>query len=92
VQAEGAKVHLVHRAGMNWEDRRVKNDYRNCCDLLDLRRINRVPEASIAPPTMRELHELVHCRARLVAFQTGLKAQVKALLAEQGLHPPVNDL
>ena len=31
----GAHVHLVHPAGLNWEERRVKNDYRDCRELLD---------------------------------------------------------
>jgi transposase len=92
LQAEGANVHLVHPRGMNWEGRRVKNDYRDCCDLLDRMRINRLPEAWICPPPTRELRELVRYRAKLVALRTGLKAQVKALLAEHGLHPPVDDL
>ena len=92
LQAEGAKVHLVHPSGMNWEERRVKNDYRDCCDLLDRLRIDRLPEAWIAPPKTRELRELVRYRAKLVALRTGLKAQVKALLAKHGLHAPVNEL
>ncbi len=92
LQAEGAKVHLVHPSGMNWEERRVKNDYRDCCDLLDRLRIDRLPDAWIAPPKTRELRELVRYRAKLVALRTGLKAQVKALLAKHGLHAPVNEL
>jgi transposase len=92
LQAEGANVHLVHPLGMNWENRRVKNDYRDCCDLLDRLRIDRLPEAWIAPPAVRELRELVRYRAKLVALRTGLKAQVKAVLAKHGLHPPVGEL
>jgi transposase len=41
---------------------------------------------------VRELRELVRYRAKLVALRTGLKAQVKAVLAKHGLHPPVEDL
>jgi transposase len=92
LQAEGAKVHLVHPSGMNWENRRVKNDYRDCCDLLDRLRIDRLPEAWIAPPAVRELRELVRYRAKLVALRTGLKAQTEAVLAKHGLHPPVDEL
>jgi transposase len=36
--------------------------------------------------------QLVRYRAKLVNLRTGLKAQVKAVLAKHGLHPPVNDL
>ena len=92
LQAEGAKVHLVHPSGLNWEDRRVKNDYRDCQELLARMRLNKLPEAWIAPPAVRELREMVRYRAKLVALRSGLKAQVKAVLAKHGLHPPVNDL
>ena len=92
LQEEGAKVHLVNPSGLNWEDRRVKNDYRDCCDLLDRMRLGKLPEAWIAPPAVRELRELVRYRAKLVALRTGLKAQLKAVLAKHGLRPPVKDL
>src|SRR4051812_49689494 len=45
-----------------------------------------------SPPEVRELRELVRYRAKLVALRTGLKAQLKAVLAKQGARPPVNDL
>ena len=92
LQAEGARVHLVNPSGLNWENRRVKNDYRDCQDLAVRLRLNALPEAWIAPPATRELRELVRYRAKLVALRTGLKAQVKAVLAKEGLHPPVKDL
>jgi transposase len=92
LQAEGARVHLVHPKGLNWEGRRVKNDYRDCKELLDRLQLGKLPEAWIAPPQTRELRELVRYRAKLVALRSGLKTQVKAVLAKNGLHPPVNDL
>jgi transposase len=92
LQAEGATVHLVHPSGLHWGDRRVKNDYRDCKELLDRMRLHKLPESWIAPPPVRELRELVRYRAKLVALRTGLKAQVKAVLAKHGLHPPVEDL
>ena len=55
-------------------------------------RLHKLPEAWIAPPPVRELRELVRYRHKLVCLRTGLKAQVKAVLAKHGLHPPVNDL
>ena len=92
LQAEGARVHLVDPLGLNWDNRRVKNDYRDCRELLDRLRLGVLPEAWIAPPEIRELRELVRYRAKLVALRTGLKAQVKAVLAKEGLHPPIDDL
>lgn len=88
----GANVHLVNPSGLAWENRRVKNDYRDCCDLLDRMRLGKLPEAWIAPHAVRELRELVRYRARLVMLRTGLKAQLKAVLAKHGLRPPVKDL
>jgi transposase len=69
----------------------VKNDYRDCCDLLDRMRLHKLPEAWIAPPEVRELREIVRYRARLVGLRTGLKAQLKAVLAKQNARPPVKD-
>ncbi len=54
--------------------------------------MNRLPEAWIAPPPVRELRELVRYRAKLVALRSGLKAQVHAVLAKAGVLIPVSDL
>ena len=88
----GAEVRLVNPSGLQWGERRVKNDYKDCKELLDRMRLHKLPEAWIAPPPVRELRELVRYRHKLVCLRTGLKAQVKAVLAKHGLHPPVNDL
>ena len=88
----GANVRLVNPSGLQWGDRRVKNDYRDCKDLLDRMRLHKLPEAWIAPAPLRELRELVRYRHKVVCLRTGLKAQVKAVLAKHGLHPPLNDL
>jgi transposase len=90
----GATVHLVNPSGLgqSWEGRRVKNDYKDCRELIDRMRLHKLPEAWIAPPELRELRELVRYRAKLVNIRTGLKAQVKAVLAKHCLQPPVNEL
>ena len=54
--------------------------------------MGRLPEAWIAPPELRELRELVRYRAKLVALRSGLKAQVHAVLAKEGVHVPMTDL
>ena len=92
LQELGATVRLVNPSGLVWEDRRVKNDYLDCRELITRMRINKLPEAWIAPPEWRELRELVRYRFKLVCLRTGLKAQVKSVLAKHGLQPPVNDL
>ena len=65
---------------------------RDAADLADLLRMGRLPEAWIAPPAVRELREAVRHRAKLVALRSGLKAQVHAVLAKQGVLVPVSDL
>jgi transposase len=87
----GASVHLAHPLGNNWGNRRVKNE-RDAADLVDLLRLGRLAEAHIAPPGQRELRELVRHRAKMVAIRSGLKAQVHAVLAKQGIAVGVADL
>lgn len=93
LQAASANVHLAHPLGVKgFRYRRVKNDVRDASDLADLLRMNRLPEAWIAPPATRELRELVRYRAKPVALRSGLKAQVHAVLAKEGQLIPVSDL
>lgn len=93
LQACGASVHLAHPLGVKgWSYRRVKNDELDAEDLCDLLRMGRLPEAWIAPPAVRELRELVRHRAKMVALRSGLKAQVHAVLAKEGIKVPVSDL
>ena len=88
----GAVVHLAHPLGNNWGHRRVKNDERDATDLVDLLRLGRLAEAWVAPPQLRELRELVRYRAKLVNLRSGLKAQVHAVLAKEGVAVPMSDL
>ena len=93
LQAAGATVHLAHPLGIKgFAYRRVKNDVRDAADLADLLRLGRLPEAYVAPAAVRELRELVRHRAKLVAWRSGFKASVHAVLAKQGLHIAVSDL
>jgi transposase len=89
----GAQVHLAHPLGVKgFAYRRVKNDERDAADLADLLRMGRLPQAWIAPPAVRGLREAVRHRCKLVALRSGLKAQVHAVLARQGVAVPVSDL
>jgi transposase len=93
LEACGTTVHLAHPLGVKgFSYRRVKNDVRDATDLADLWRMGRLPEAWIAPPRTRELRELVRYRAKLVALRSGLKAQVHAVLAKEGVRVDVADL
>jgi len=89
----GANAHLAHPLGVKgFAYRRVKNDERDAADLADLLRMGRLPEAWIAPPEVRGLREQVRHRCKLVAIRSGLKAQVHAVLAKQGVQVAVADL
>jgi transposase len=92
LQADGHRVHLAHPSGNDWGNRRVKNDERDARDLADLLRLGRLAEAWIAPPAVRELRELVRYRAKLVALRSGLKAQVHAVMAKEGVLPGMLDM
>ena len=92
LQELGATVHLANPNALNWGERRVKNDVVDATDLADMLRLGRLPEAWIAPPAMRELRELVRYRAKLVQLRSGLKAQVHAVMAKEGVLPPVVDM
>src|SRR5436853_2865394 len=87
LQALGAVVHLANPRALNWGDRRVKNDVIDATDLADMLRLNRMTEAWIAPPAIRELRELVRYRAKLVQLRSGLKAQLHSVMAKNGVLP-----
>src|SRR6266566_21733 len=92
LQADGHRVHLAHPSGNDWGNRRVKNDERDARDLADLLRLGRLAEAWIAPPAVREVRELVRYRAKLVQLRSGLKAQVHAVMAKEGVLPGTLDM
>ena len=69
-----------------------ETDARDSRNLAELLRMGRLPEAWLAPPAVRELRELVRYRAKLVALRSGLKAQVHAVLAKEGVRVPMSDL
>lgn len=89
----GAQVHLAHPLGIKaFTYRRVKNDVRDATDLADLLRMNRLPEAWIAPPAIRQLPELVRHRHKLRQTCSSWKNQAHAVLAKRGIGIPVADL
>lgn len=93
LQAQGATVHLAHPLGVKaFTYQRVKKDESDAAHLSDLLRMNRLPEAWIAPPETRELRELVRYRAKLVALKSGLKSQIHSVLAKEGVKVPMSDL
>lgn len=92
LEANGARVHLVHPLGLHWDTRRVKNDVRDSTELANRLRRGDLPEAFIAPPEQRELRELVRYRAKLTALRTSAKAQIHAVMAKEGILPTLGDM
>jgi transposase len=88
----GATTHLANPSGLNWGNRRVKNDERDALDLVKKLRLGELPEAWIPPPAVRELRELVRYRAKAVRLRSGLKAQVHAVMAKNGVLPARYDM
>lgn len=88
----GYEVHLANPHGNDWGHRRVKNDERDARDLADLLRLGRLAEAWIAPPKTRELREMIRFRIKLSHVRTGLKAQVHAVVAKNGILPSRGDM
>ena len=92
LQELGASIHLANPSGLNWGNRRVKNDERDALDLVKKLRLGELPEAWIPPPEIRELRELVRYRAKAVRLRSGLKAQVHAVMAKNGILPARVDM
>lgn len=89
LQADGHHVHMAHPLAMRGmtSGRRVKTDWKDATLLADVLRMGSLPEGWIAPPPLRELRELVRFRAKLVALRSGLKSQVHAVMAKNGVLP-----
>lgn len=89
LRADGHHLHLAHPLAMRGmtSNRRVKTDWKDATLLADVLRMGSLPEGWIAPPEIRELRELVRYRAKLVALRSGLKAQVHAVMAKNGVLP-----
>src|SRR5713226_8311018 len=89
----GIEAHMAHPlATKAIAAGRVKNDSVDARTLAHLLRTHLLPEGWIAPPEIRERRRLVRARASLVRIRSRLRCQVHALLAEQGVHPPVERL
>jgi transposase len=89
----GGTVHLGHPLAIKgYENRRVKNDLVDATLLADLLRMNRLPEAWIAPDSIRQLRELVRYRHKLSQMRTGLKGQIHSVMGKEGIIPTLVEL
>lgn len=71
---------------------RVKNDAVDARTLAHLLRTQLLPEAWIAPPTVRDQRRLVRMRTSLVRMESRLRAQVHAILADFCILPEMSDV
>jgi transposase len=92
LEANSARVHLVHPLGLHWDTRRVKNDVRDATELANRLRRGDLPTAFMAPPEQRELRELVRYRFKLTSLRTSAKAQIHAVMAKEGILPTLDDM
>jgi transposase len=88
----GGTVHLGHPLAIKgYENRRVKNDLADATLLADLLRMNRLPEAWIAPDSIRQLRELVRYR-QLSQMCSGLKGQIHSVMGKEAIIPTLVEL
>jgi transposase len=93
LQEHGFEVHLAHPKGLaSFQGRRVKTDWADARELVDLLRLGRFPEAYIAPIELRELPELVRHRHKPVHVRTTQKASLHAVLGKCWVIPTLVDL
>jgi transposase len=71
---------------------RLKNDKVDAGTLAHLLRTDLLPEAWIAPREVRDLRWLLRHRASLVRSGTALKNRIHGVLADSGIHCPIDDL
>src|SRR5207302_5528269 len=71
---------------------RVRDEGADAGGLGGLHRLGGLAGAWIAPPEGRGVRELIRYRAKLVALRSGLKAQIHAVLAKEGVRVPMTDL
>jgi hypothetical protein len=69
-----------------------ENDERDSADLADLLRMDRLPEAWIAPHQVREVRELTRYRIKLAGMRTSCKDQVHGVLAKLGVPVTCSDI
>jgi transposase len=87
------RVELAHPKELRLISRSaVKTDQIDSTVLANLARLNYLPIAYAAPPSVRDLRALMRHREWLVRQRTQAKNRIHAILAGYNLRPPVRDL
>jgi transposase len=85
----GYESHLVHPTRCKAiASARLKNDKVDAATLAQLLRADLLPEAWIAPPSVRQLRALLRHRVQLVRLRTLLRNRIHAVLADHGQDRP----
>lgn len=85
----GYEPHLVHPTRCKAiASARLKNDKVDAATLAQLLRADLLPEAWIAPPSVRQLRALLRHRVQLVRLRTLLRNRIHAVLADHGQDRP----
>ena len=85
LESYGFEPHMVHPLQCKAiASARLKNDKVDAATLAQLLRADLLPEAWIAPPTVRQLRALLRHRAQLVRLRTLLRNRIHAVLADHG--------
>jgi transposase len=71
---------------------KIKTDDISAETLAQLLRMDFIPEAHVPPKEKRELRVLVRHRVSLVGMRTRVKNKIHALLAQEGVKSPLQDL
>ncbi len=93
IEGLGIEVHLAHMQGVRLiAESRCKTDRIDARTLANLLRTDYLPEAYLAPPSVREDRMVLRHRQGLVAWRTAAKNRVHALLARYNVHLPQSDI
>jgi transposase len=89
LEGYGFSPHLVHPLQCKAiASARLKNDKVDAAIMAQLLRADLLPEAWIAPPSVRQLRALLRHRIQLVRLRTLLRNRIHAVLADHGQDRP----
>ena len=80
-----ATVHLAHPSGLNWGQRRRKDDEIDAVDLVDMLRLGRLPEASVRAARHPRAAGDGSLPGQAGVPALGPEAQVRLVLAKEGV-------
>jgi transposase len=93
LEGMGMEVHLAHSVKVRLiAESRLKTDKIDCRVLAQLLRTGFLPEAYLAPPSVRDRRMLLRHREGMVRHRTAHKNRVHGLLARYNVHLEASDI